>query len=159
MNHHQPPEPPQRPMPLYPKAEAAAADNPRRYDLGAAAWISSAAVLFIVIIAVLVVLHDNPARTTAGVAVPTSRPGPPVPKPLAVTVPGDGIWIIGVDIERGTYQSAGGTLCYWARRADLSGEGSAILANNFKPGRQSVAMGPDDVAFESAGCGAWELMK
>lgn len=160
---HRPAEPSNSPMPLYPKATAAA--KPRRIDMGAAGWISSAAVLLILIVAAWVVYNDNPATGAADrAAVPYAQAGPAVRKPVehsppvASFVPGDGTWLIGKEIKRGTYTSEGGPGCYWSRLSNLSGELEAILANSFKPGPQKVALGPKDVAFESAGCGGWELI-
>jgi hypothetical protein len=162
--HKAPAEPPLPPMPLYPKATAAA--TRRRIDIGAAGWISGAAVLLIVIVACWVVYNDNPATGAADrAAVPSAQTGPAVRNkpvehapPVADFVPGDGTWLIGKEIKRGTYTSEGAPTCYWSRLSNLSGELEAILANSFKPGPQKVALGPKDVAFESAGCGSWELI-
>lgn len=163
--HKPPAEPPLPPMPLYPKATAAA-KPPRAFDIGAAGWIAGACVLAIVIVACWVVSNDNPARGAADkAAVASAQPGAPVRNkpveqapPVADFVPGDGTWLIGKEIKRGTYTSEGGPTCYWSRLANLSGELEAILANSYKPGPQKVALGPKDVAFESAGCGGWELI-
>lgn len=159
---HPPAEPSDAPMPLYPKATAAA--NPRKRDIGGAGWISSGAVLLILIVGGWVVYHDNPATGAADHAAVESAQSAPVRKPVehappvAEFVPGDGTWLIGKEIKRGIYTSEGGQGCYWSRLSNLSGETEAIIANSFKPGPQKVALGPKDVAFESAGCGGWELI-
>ncbi|HEY9354210.1 MAG TPA: hypothetical protein VIP28_13200 [Nocardioides sp.] len=107
------------------------------------------------------------AADATAVAQPTAQPGPPVPQrkpvekspPVAEVVPGDGTWLIGREIKRGTYQTAGGTSCYWSRLANLSGELEAVTANGFRNGPQVVALGPDDVAFVSQGCPRWVMVK
>lgn len=155
------PKPPAQ-QALYPKATAA--EKPRKRDIGAAGWIAGAVVLIIVGIACFIVAHDSPAQGAADkAAVPSSsqagrnKPVEHAP-PVADFVPGDGTWLIGKEIKRGMYTSEGGPTCYWARLSDLSGEIEGVVANSFKPGPQKVAFGPKDVAFESAGCGLWELI-
>jgi hypothetical protein len=96
--------------------------------------------------------------TRLGTAVPTRVPVEVAP-PLAEAIPGDGTWLIGAEIKRGTYRSAGGATCYWSRLSNLSGEFDAILASSFgQAGPQKVALGAKDKAFASQGCGSWELI-
>lgn len=74
----------------------------------------------------------------------------------------DGTWLVGTDIEPGTYRTLVPegeliTMCYWARLSDVTGEG--IITNDIgsEPGQQMVVEILDtDVAFESSGCGTWE---
>lgn len=69
---------------------------------------------------------------------------------------GDGTWIVGTDIAPGAYRAPGGSLCYWARLADFSGE--EIIANAFSDtsSQMLVEIEASDVAFETNGCGTWE---
>lgn len=166
-HHHGPP--PQRV--LYPRATAAG--NPRRAQLGGAAWISAAcAVAIVLVVGVTLRIIDTPASDAADkAAVASSRPsaqvGVPVPQrqteyapPAAERIPGDGTWLITLEVKRGTYRSEGGERCYWARLRDLSNELGGIIANGFaRPGPQVVAMGAEDKAFSTAGCGQWVMVK
>lgn len=140
-------------------------------------YLAFGVVAAIVAIVCVVIWQEKPASSAADaaavestarpIALPTTRPGTPVPQrkpvevspPAASAVPGDGTWLVGREIKRGTYKSAGGSTCYWARLSDLSGELEAIIANSYgRRGPQKVALGPKDKAFASQGCGAWELI-
>lgn len=115
-------------------------------------------------IAVSVVANDSPAESAA------SKPTAPqrglvsqrhVEKApvVADTVPGDGTWIIGKELKRGTYRTAGSAVCLWQRLgAQVAGQW-VVIDGAFKPGTQTVALGKDDVAFVSVGCPAWELVR
>lgn len=73
----------------------------------------------------------------------------------AGTIPGDGIWVVGEDIEPGTYQAQGsGSSCYWARLASL--DGSDIITNHFGSANVSVEIHGSDAAFETSDCGSWQ---
>ena len=69
----------------------------------------------------------------------------------------DGIFIVGTDIQPGTYASAGpvenGT-CYWKRMADL--HGGDIIDNAFTKKPQAVAIDATDKAFKTSGCQPWQ---
>ena len=91
------------------------------------------------------------------VTVPTAPPAPAMPAASGpATTFGDGIWIVGTDIAPGAYRAPGGSLCYWARLADFSGED--IIANHFTDTSTQVLVeiAASDVAFETTGCGTWE---
>ncbi|MBB2890803.1 hypothetical protein [Flexivirga oryzae] len=78
------------------------------------------------------------------------------PKPKA-TIPGDGTYQVGTDIQPGTYVS--GTPdsgnCYWARLKGTSGSFSDIIANNNSAGQSVVTIAPTDKVFETSGCNDW----
>ncbi|GIH05290.1 hypothetical protein Rhe02_33570 [Rhizocola hellebori] len=88
---------------------------------------------------------------------PSQKVGPTAP---AATIAG-GTWIVGEDIQPGTYratvpdESIG---CYWARLSGLTGELDAILANaNLEAGdRATVVIADGDAGFTSNRCGSWE---
>ena len=69
----------------------------------------------------------------------------------------DGIFIVGTDIQPGTYASAGpvpdGT-CYWKRMADL--HGGDIIDNAFTKQAQLVSIDATDKAFKTSGCQTWQ---
>lgn len=69
---------------------------------------------------------------------------------------GNGVHLVGVDIEPGTYRNDGGDLCYWARLRGTSGGFNDIIANGIPDGPTVVTIASSDVAFESSGCGTWK---
>jgi hypothetical protein len=166
VNQHQPPD--QRS--LYPHATAAGIRSVARTNVPALV-VALCVFAMVVIVAGVIAWDANSARagdTVAHVAPPASQPGPAVPQakpvekspPLLEQIPGDGTWLLGAEVKRGIYKSAGGSSCYWSRLSSLSGELEAIIANSYgKAGPQKVALGKTDAAFASQGCGAWELVK
>lgn len=85
---------------------------------------------------------------------PTKKPGPPT------TVEGDGQYLVGEDMQAGTYKTAGpaedGIIenCYWARTKDASGEFDAIIANANLQGQGRVTVNKGEY-FETNGCQEW----
>ena len=115
-----------------------------------------------------VACNDQPAKSAAANAVkPTEpQPGPPVPQrtkpveeapPLEDTVT-DGSWVIGKEIKRGTYRTAGRVGCYWARLQSTATGRWYRVEQLIQPGQQVVALAKEDVAFETQGCAPWELV-
>ena len=87
---------------------------------------------------------------------------PDVPLPAVTTVPppppvltiGPGMWLVGADIQPGTYETttAGTDIlssCYWARLSGTSGDFKEILTNDNVSGHGIVTIKPTDVAFET----------
>ncbi|MGQ7787935.1 hypothetical protein SD455_11185 [Nesterenkonia sp. K-15-9-6] len=74
------------------------------------------------------------------------------------TIPGDGVYMVGSDVDPGTYTTEPGSWgCYWARLSGTSGEFHDIITNAFVEGGQAlVTIAETDVAFETSGCGTWE---
>ena len=70
------------------------------------------------------------------------------------TIFGDGIYIVGTDIEPGTYRNEGVDYCYYARLSNFTGSDS-ILANDNVDGQAVVTIATTDVGFQSDGCGVW----
>ncbi|OIJ67901.1 hypothetical protein WN71_010735 [Streptomyces mangrovisoli] len=85
---------------------------------------------------------------------PTKKPGP------ATTVEGEGQYLVGEDMQAGTYKTAGpdeDTIienCYWARTKDASGELDAIIANENLQGQGRVTVNKGEY-FETKGCQKW----
>lgn len=77
----------------------------------------------------------------------------PLDEPLA-TIP-QGKWVLGVQINGGTYQAEGGDTCYWERLSGVSGEFGDITANDLPSGSAIVEISENDYAFNSSGCGEW----
>lgn len=73
------------------------------------------------------------------------------------TIPGSGVYLVGEDIQPGTYRMVleGSDRCYWARLAGTSGELGDIIANDNVSGQAIVTIGEGDVAFETSRCGEW----
>lgn len=96
----------------------------------------------------------TPARTTAAAAAP-AKSAPSVP----TRVSGDGEYLVGVDMQAGTYRTAGPQddslgLCYWERDKNASGDFSAIIANNALSGSGIVTVKRGEY-FKSTGCQGW----
>ncbi|CAA9371093.1 MAG: hypothetical protein AVDCRST_MAG47-1233 [uncultured Nocardioidaceae bacterium] len=67
-------------------------------------------------------------------------------------VPGDGIWIVGADLEPGTYVAEGGDWCLWQRLLAFTPEHDSIIKGGSS---RRATIGPDDVGFYTEGCGSW----
>ncbi len=72
------------------------------------------------------------------------------------TIP-QGKWVVGAHIQSGTYRAEGGDSCYWERLSGVSGQFDDIIANDLPGGSAIVEIGANDYAFNSTGCGEWEM--
>ncbi|WP_406725118.1 hypothetical protein WJ438_11265 [Streptomyces sp. GD-15H] len=85
---------------------------------------------------------------------PAKKPGPDT------TIEGDGQYLVGEDMQAGTYKTAGPEKnsiienCYWARTKDASGEFGAIIANDNLQGQGRVTVNKGEY-FETNGCQKW----
>jgi hypothetical protein len=76
----------------------------------------------------------------------------PLPGPL-----GDGVWIVGTDIQPGTYTSTDdGSLCYWERLSGFGGTPDEVIDSRPLDGITTVEIMPTDQGFGSSRCGTWE---
>ena len=85
----------------------------------------------------------------------TAPPTAVAPKTVMET---DGMYRVGIDIEPGTYRTAGksaegATECYWARLSSLNEVD--ILASNLATGPQMVLIEAGDQAFLTRSCQTW----
>ncbi|MDQ0605253.1 hypothetical protein QF037_009598 [Streptomyces canus] len=73
-------------------------------------------------------------------------------------IPGDGTFLVGKDIQAGTYRSEGKNKygCYWARLSDTTGEEDAIIANGNAEGPAIVKVAAGDKAFQTTDCQPWK---
>ncbi|MBS1692769.1 MAG: hypothetical protein JST91_11165 [Actinobacteria bacterium] len=81
---------------------------------------------------------------------PTAAPAPPA----GVTLPGDGTYTVGTDIQPGTYTSAGpvgDSACYWKRV-----NGADIVDNAMTKKPQTVQIEPTDTSFVTSSCQPWQ---
>lgn len=102
-----------------------------------------------------------PAAVVSTFTAPTSTlpiVPPPVPAGPATRISKDGTYLVGTQIQAGTYQSTGGDFCYWERLNALTGSFNAIITNGADEGQQFVTILVSDKAFKSQGCGSWELI-
>lgn len=88
----------------------------------------------------------------------------PLPPPEPGTISGSGTFLVGIDIEPGTYRSAGPVAtvipnCYWARHKDASGDMLSIIANDNSQGPAVVKIAATDGAFETNGCQTWKRVQ
>ena len=123
--------------------------------------------VLIAAIGVRVVWNDSPARGAADrAAVYASQQKPSLPartRPVerapkvGEIIPGDGTWLIGRQIKRGTYKTAGSSICLWQRLVG-GAAGWVVVDGAFEPGPQVVVLGKGDVAFASQGCGPWVMV-
>jgi endonuclease YncB( thermonuclease family) len=74
----------------------------------------------------------------------------------------NGTWVVGSDIQPGTYRTTGPSnegmikmACIWKRLKDTSGEITSTLAINVSQGPTIVTIKPTDGAFDSQNCAPW----
>lgn len=91
----------------------------------------------------------GPAATTVTNLVTVTAPPPPPAVAFA-----DGTFVVGTQIQAGTYQASSSSSCYWARLRGFSGGLGDILANSFAQ-QTIVTIQPSDTGFESKNCGSW----
>lgn len=70
------------------------------------------------------------------------------------TIPGNGVFEVGVNFPAGTFQSSGSN-CYWATLSDLSGDFDAIEDNYIGSGPTYVTLQAGQY-FQSSGCKTWQ---
>lgn len=75
------------------------------------------------------------------------------------SIAGNGTYAVPVDVQPGTYKSAGPSdstgVCYWARLKNTSGDMDSIIANDVGKGPQVVTIKKTDGAFSTRGCATW----
>ncbi|WP_329347494.1 hypothetical protein OG226_01735 [Streptomyces sp. NBC_01261] len=98
------------------------------------------------------------ADVQAGAASPSATAGPQQEAAPKGGIPGDGTFLVGKDIQAGTYRSEGKNTygCYWARLSDTTGESSAIIANGSAQGPAIVKIAAGDKAFQTTDCKPWK---
>jgi len=72
---------------------------------------------------------------------------------------GAGAYIVGTDIEPGTYRNSGGRNCYWERLRSLNGGINAIITNGGTSNPSIVTIAPTDAGFQSDSCGTWTKLE
>jgi hypothetical protein len=78
----------------------------------------------------------------------------------AATIPGDGTFLVGTDIQPGTHVSNSPGYCSWYRLSSLNGASNNIIdSGNTASGKQYVTIAPSDMAFKTLSCSAWSLAR
>lgn len=72
---------------------------------------------------------------------------------------GEGAYIVGTDIEAGTYRNSGSSGCYYERLSEFTGDFDAIIANGNTNASAVVTIAPTDAGFQSQGCGTWSKLE
>lgn len=70
----------------------------------------------------------------------------------------DGMYIVGTDMEPGTYKSSGQPNCYYARLSGFGNTNDDILANDNTDSAAIVTIAAGDKGFQSTSCGTWTKM-
>jgi hypothetical protein len=166
-------QPPPYPQPAY-YGRPAKPPTRRRW-----LWPTASAVAFLVGAGVGAAGASQPAATVSQAApsaetvvVTVTAPAPPAARPRVVTktvtrtvtvtpkatetIPGDGTFVVGREVRPGTYRTAGGSNCYWARLRGLGGELSDVITNGNVTGPTTVLIRPSDKGFETTGCEGWQ---
>ncbi|MCG8654870.1 hypothetical protein [Yimella sp. NH-Cas1] len=134
------------------------------FVLGIAAGSSSGSGATTAADASTVTVHE-PAQTvyeTAAAAPAETVTVTESPEPAATqdgsSIPGDGTFQVGVDVQPGTYISTtpDSGNCYWARLSGSDGFGN-IIDNSNSSGQSLVTIKATDKFFESRGCNAWTV--
>ncbi len=95
---------------------------------------------------------------TGAIAAPPATAAPATETPEPAPAPpgfGDGTYLVGNDVQPGTYHTTGGSGCNWQRLSDVSGDYDAVLAWEWPDGQAYVEILPTDRAFTTEDCGTW----
>ncbi|MGW3148342.1 hypothetical protein ACWDG1_27465 [Streptomyces sp. NPDC001177] len=91
----------------------------------------------------------------------TAKPKPVKKSGLPSSFSGEGQYLVGEDIQAGTYRTSGPEKdsiipnCYWARLKNASGEFDAIIANDNIQGQGRVTVNKGEY-FKTSGCQDWQ---
>jgi len=70
----------------------------------------------------------------------------------------DGMYIVGTDIQAGTYKSSGQNGCYYERLSNFNDAGtSGVISNAITDTAAIVTISATDAGFKSSNCGTWTL--
>lgn len=70
----------------------------------------------------------------------------------ANTFPGTGTYLVGSDIQPGTYRAAASSGCYWERESGTGGSVGDIIANDNADGPVVITVRSSDAALKVSGC-------
>jgi len=115
--------------------------------------VTTAATETVSVAPVTITVTESAAPAAANSVAPEAPTGGGAAGPFT-----DGQYVIGVDIQAGTYRG-GGPACYWARLSGTSGGMGELLTNYFGDGPTVVTIKSTDVAFETSDCGEWTIVQ
>lgn len=72
---------------------------------------------------------------------------------------GGGTYIVGTDIQPGTYKSSTPNGCYWKRLADFYGNTDTLIDSDISNTQAVVQINASDIGFSSENCGTWNIIK
>ncbi len=104
--------------------------------------------------------NDTPGHQTTSDRSPASSSAPATPDGPATSFT-DGTFLVGSDIEAGTYKTPGdssGLGCYWERASDDSGDFDSIITNEAFDGPGRVTVNSGEV-FKTSGDCEWRLVR
>lgn len=79
--------------------------------------------------------------------------------PTATTIPGEGAYWVGPDVQPGLYRAVGNRdACYWKRAKDASGENRKVIADERTTGASYVQLRPGEF-FVTDNCTTWHRVK
>lgn len=115
----------------------------------------------------LIMIGGAASVNTASPALPAAAPVVtlPVGAPSQSTDGiGDGTYVVGTDIQPGTYRTAGPRpgmmpMCIWQRLANTTGDMNAVTASDISNGPTTVTINESDGAFKSTGCATWAKVR
>jgi hypothetical protein len=97
--------------------------------------------------------RDTPTSSSSATSQSSASPAPPSSKFVTF---GSGTWVVGKDIQAGTYRTRHGSSgCYFARLKGFSGALSDIIANENTNAPAVVTISPTDQGFQSSRCDKW----
>jgi hypothetical protein len=128
------------------------------------------AIIVLGVVAALIVIgiiasggSDTPGRkTTTDRSAVADAPAKAVEGPATSFT--DGTFLVGSDIEAGTYKTSGPADdawvdgCYWERNKDDSGDFESIIANEYQEGPGRVTVGSGEI-FKTSGDCEWALVR
>lgn len=112
-------------------------------------------VAAVVIAAKMGLVGNGPTSSAAAPAANPATASAPAPDPADGI--GDGVWLVGSDVQPGTYRSAGavdGDYCMWSRHSSTSGGviENIIASDGSFAGQMVVTIEPGDKLFRTKGC-------
>lgn len=75
------------------------------------------------------------------------------------SISGNETFLVGKDIQPGTYRSEGNSFCYWERASNPTGNFDSIIANENVKGTGTVQILPNDGVFKTRGCNDWKKVR
>ncbi len=127
---------------------------PPKKEMSAGKIIGIVAIVVFFLVVIINMASGSPSSTTSTSQTTSTQTTPASTSPQ--TSFGDGTFIVGTDIEPGTYRTTGGSNCYYARLSGFGGTDNNIIANANTNGNGAiVTIKASDAGFQSSGCDTW----